>query len=168
VRFANEQTGWVCGCEGAINGTTNGGSNWILQSFATTLYLYSMSFVSPTTGWAVGTFGRILKTTTGGFTGIQPISNEIPAEYKLYQNYPNPFNPSTKIRFSIPPLEGVRGRKLIIYDILGREVTSLVNEQLKPGSYEVEWNASDYSSGFYYYRLTTEDYSETKGMVLVK
>ncbi|HEY3250843.1 MAG TPA: T9SS type A sorting domain-containing protein, partial [Ignavibacteria bacterium] len=101
---------------------------------------------------------------------INEISNIIPDEYKLYQNYPNPFNPSTKIRFSIPPSEGVTGRivRLDIYNILGKEIDALVNEELNPGTYEVEWNAANYPSGVYYYKLTAGDYSDTKNMILVK
>lgn len=105
--------------------------------------------------------------------GIQPISTEVPDYFSLSQNYPNPFNPVTKIRFSIPILKGVsakgeQGVLLKVYDILGREVATLVNEQLKPGIYEVDWDASVYSGGVYYYKLETESYSETKKMVLVK
>jgi hypothetical protein len=103
-------------------------------------------------------------------TGINLISSQIPLKYKLYENYPNPFNPVTKIKFDLPTK--VKGQtsnvKLLVYDILGREVASLVNEQLKPGSYEVEWNASNYPSGVYFYKLTTGSFNETKKMVLIK
>jgi hypothetical protein len=101
--------------------------------------------------------------------GIQPISAEIPERFALYQNYPNPFNPSTKIRFSIPV--GTHHGAFVqvnIYDIQGREITTLVNEELKPGIYEVDWNAISYSSGIYYYELTTNNFKETKKMVMVK
>ncbi len=101
--------------------------------------------------------------------GIQPISSEVPDNFSLSQNYPNPFNPVTKIKFSIPPSRGARGMtRLIIYDILGREVTMLVNEQLKPGTYEVEWDGSNFPSGVYFYTLKTEQFRETKRMVLLK
>jgi hypothetical protein len=101
--------------------------------------------------------------------GLQPVSLEVLSEFSLFQNYPNPFNPTTKIKFSIPPSKGARGMTLlIIYDILGREIATLVNEQLKPGTYEVEWDGSNYTSGVYFYKLITQDYSETKKMVLVK
>ena len=113
--------------------------------------------------------------------GIHSISSSLPKEYKLYQNYPNPFNPSTKIRFELrPPLNPLSRERdvplskegtlvsLIIYDILGREVATLVDEQLKPGSYEVEWDASAYPSGVYFYRLQTESFSETKKLILSK
>lgn len=97
--------------------------------------------------------------------GIKKLSNNIPSTYKLYQNYPNPFNPSTEIKFQIPISSFT---KLIVYNILGSEVTTLVNEQLKPGTYEVEWGASNYPSGVYFYKLTTAEFTETKRMVLVK
>ncbi len=108
-----------------------------------------------------------------GYAGINKISANIPSAFSLSQNYSNPFNPSTKIRFEIPqihsPLEGSKGDvKLIVYDVLGNEITTLVNENLSPGTYEAEWNASNYSSGIYYYRLTYGDFSETKKMILIK
>jgi len=107
--------------------------------------------------------------------GIQPISNEVPERFALYQNYPNPFNPATKIKFEIPLLRGVDGAKgdrrgvlLQVYDILGREITTLVNEELKPGTYEVDWQAENYPSGVYFYTLRAGSINETKKMVLLK
>ena len=117
--------------------------------------------------------------------GVKPIVGTVPNQFILYQNYPNPFNPVTKIKFSLPnpsesgvyvPLSHSEelGVRLIIYDILGREVATLIlplrggYEELKPGTYEVEWNASNYPSGVYFYRLTIKGYTETKKMVLLK
>lgn len=97
--------------------------------------------------------------------GISNISSEIPEGFKLNQNYPNPFNPSTKISFAIPKSGFVN---LKIYDMTGREITNLVNEQLQTGSYEVDFNASHLSSGVYYYKLTSGNFSEVKKMMLVK
>jgi photosystem II stability/assembly factor-like uncharacterized protein len=172
VRFANDQTGWVCGSGGSIYGSTNGGANWTLQSSGTATYLYSLSFVNGQTGWAAGATGRILKTTTGGLTYIQPVSNKIPTSFQLYQNYPNPFNPSAKIRFDISssPLafgEG-QGVRLIIYDAVGHQVAVLVNDQLQPGTYELEFGGSNYPNGVYFYKLTAGDFRETKKMILMK
>ncbi|MGA2669055.1 MAG: SBBP repeat-containing protein [Ignavibacteria bacterium] len=101
---------------------------------------------------------------------VKKISSDIPDNFHLSQNYPNPFNPTTKIKFDIPPLKGVRGMgvRLIISDLLGREVTTLINEQLKPGTYEAEWDASNYPSGVYFYKLITDNYNEARKMVLVK
>ncbi len=109
--------------------------------------------------------------------GIKNISSEIPKVFSLSQNYPNPFNPVTKIRFDIPPSEGGRGRiiQIKIFDILGREINTLVNQQLQPGTYEVDWNAANYTSGVYFYRIAihsdkmiTNGYSETRKMMLLK
>jgi hypothetical protein len=103
--------------------------------------------------------------------GIEPIGTEIPTKFDLFQNYPNPFNPVTKIKFDIPLSRGVsegRGVLLKIYDILGKEISSLVNEELKPGTYEIEWNAENIPSGVYFYSLITNDFTQTKRMVVLK
>jgi hypothetical protein len=93
-----------------------------------------------------------------------------PKEYALFQNYPNPFNPSTTIKYSIPS-NGKRemsNTKLIVYDILGREVATLINEKQKPGNYEVVFNAQNLASGTYFYRLTSGDFVKTMKFVLIK
>ena len=106
--------------------------------------------------------------------GIKPISSEIPEEFSLSQNFPNPFNPITKLRFALPPSPsgdlkaGGLVVRLFIYNILGREVAALVSEQLNPGTYEVDWDGTNYSSGIYYYKLTAGDIVQTKKMVLLK
>jgi flagellar hook assembly protein FlgD len=86
-------------------------------------------------------------------------------DYKLFQNYPNPFNPATNIRYSIKE-NGIVTIK--IYDILGKEIATLVNEKQSPGMYEVTWDASQYSSGIYFYKLTAGEFSEVKKMILIK
>jgi len=98
-------------------------------------------------------------------TGVTPISGETPKEHKLSQNYPNPFNPATKINFSLPKRSYVL---LVVYDMLGKEVTTLLNEVKIPRSYSVDFNGSNLSSGTYFYRMTADDYTETKKMTLVK
>jgi len=98
-------------------------------------------------------------------TGITPISNEIPKGFSLGQNYPNPFNPVTNINFSIPGSQNV---KIVVMDILGKEVATLVNEILSAGTYKADFDASGLSSGIYFYRLETENYTEVKKMTLVK
>jgi hypothetical protein len=101
--------------------------------------------------------------------GITSNTKDLPTEFSLTQNYPNPFNPATKIKFDIPTSRGTRGvTQLIIYDVLGKEIATPVNEQLNPGTYEIEWDGSNYPSGVYFYKLITNDYSETKKMVLIK
>jgi hypothetical protein len=117
----------------------------------------------------------VYRRPLGELTGIKPISEQIPEHYGLQQNYPNPFNPSTNIKFEIPNIsppftKGGQGglTTLKIFDLLGREVATLVNERLKPGTYEVEFNGSGYSSGIYFYKLVTEDFIDSKKMILIK
>ncbi|MCI0448288.1 MAG: T9SS type A sorting domain-containing protein [Chlorobi bacterium] len=115
--------------------------------------------------------------------GIKMVEGSIPEKFYLGQNYPNPFNPVTKIRFVIPPAEthSISSVQLIVFDMLGREITTLVNERLNPGTYEVSWDASNYPpgggqvpSGVYFYKLIVGDntnnggFTETKKMVLIK
>ncbi|TFB10246.1 T9SS type A sorting domain-containing protein [Candidatus Marinimicrobia bacterium MT.SAG.2] len=85
--------------------------------------------------------------------------------YELSQNYPNPFNPTTTLSYAIPRSGDVT---LIIYNILGEEIISLVNEFKSAGRYEITWDASAQSSGIYFYRLKSGDFEETKKMVLLK
>ncbi|MBL1213044.1 MAG: T9SS type A sorting domain-containing protein [Ignavibacteriae bacterium] len=104
-------------------------------------------------------------------TGIDDDKNLIVNEFKLYQNYPNPFNPSTTIKFTIPPNVGTSrdlSLRLKIYDILGREVKTLVNEQKPAGTYEVQFDASSLSSGVYFYQLSAGSFVETKKLMLLK
>lgn len=100
-----------------------------------------------------------------GVIGIEPIGTEIPSGYSLGQNYPNPFNPVTKIEYKIPKAGQV---KLIVYDLLGRQVKVLVDQKQNAGVYRVDLNGIELSSGVYFYRLTSDDYSDTKKMILLK
>jgi hypothetical protein len=113
---------------------------------------------------------RIIIDENDGIIGIKKINENVPDNFYLGQNYPNPFNPVTKIKFDVPangkgPTADV---KISIYDVSGRKVSVLVNEMMKPGSYEAEWNAANYSSGIYFYILTAGSISITKKMMLVK
>jgi hypothetical protein len=96
-------------------------------------------------------------------SGIKQISSEIPESFSLYQNYPNPFNPETSIEFDIPENSFV---KLSVYDITGRELEILVNENLSPGRYSVLWNAEGYSSGVYFYRILSDGKQFTRKMII--
>jgi len=97
--------------------------------------------------------------------GIVNINSNIPDNFTLGQNYPNPFNPATKIKFAIKTASFT---ELKVFDLLGREVKTLVKEELKPGEYEVSFNAANLPSGVYFYRLNTAKFTETKKMVLIK
>jgi len=96
---------------------------------------------------------------------VEKLSNEIPQSITLSQNYPNPFNPSTKIRFSLTKVEQV---SLVIYDALGREVETLINQTLNAGVYEKEFNPKGLSSGIYFYKLKTNSQTVTKKMIFSK
>ena len=98
---------------------------------------------------------------TVGITGI----NQIPSKYELFQNYPNPFNPTTNVKFSILNSGNV---KLIVYDVMGREVQTLVNEKLQAGTYETTFDGSNLNSGVYFYKLMTQGFTETKRMLMIK
>jgi len=98
-------------------------------------------------------------------SGVNDRTNDLPLTYELKQNYPNPFNPSTTIAFDVPSVGHVQLR---IFDLLGREVASLLNEQRNAGRYHVEWDASRFSSGVYFYRIESGEFKQTKKLMLVK
>jgi hypothetical protein len=104
----------------------------------------------------------VLKTNT---VGVNNISTVIPTEHKIYTNYPNPFNPVTRIKFEIPRDEFV---KITVYDLSGKAVTELVNERLKAGVYETDFNGASLASGTYFYRIEAANFVETRKMVLIK
>ena len=91
--------------------------------------------------------------------------NDVPLTFRLEQNYPNPFNPATQITYFLPITSHI---SLKVFDLLGREVAMLVNEEKHAGSYSVEWNAANMPSGVYFYRLQTNDFVKTKKLVLIK
>jgi photosystem II stability/assembly factor-like uncharacterized protein len=167
IEFINEQTGFVVGT-GVIYRTTNGGSQWATGSMPTQGRIESIKFFNASTGIMAGDKGAILKTTNGGgifLVGVASLNNSIASDYKLHQNYPNPFNPVTNIQFDIPKSDFVTVR---VYDILGKEVENLVSEFKPAGSYNISFDASNLGSGVYFYRLETNNFAETKRMVLVK
>ena len=166
VSFRTPQEGWMAlSFAEKLAYTTNSGINWTVIVTPDTVGIYDVTFVDENHGWAVGKNGTVLKYDTSS-VGIKKINqNSFITSYILYQNYPNPFNPTTMIRFDL--LKSVYV-KLTVYDILGKEIITLVNEKLSAGSYEVEWNASDYPSGVYFYKLVTDEFVDVKKMVLVK
>jgi photosystem II stability/assembly factor-like uncharacterized protein len=122
--------------------------------------------------YGVSGYSNIVSITV---TEIKLIENIVSKEFSVSQNYPNPFNPSTKIRFQVPYREGWQRNAdgvgfvtLKVFDITGKEVATLVNEQLQPGTYETDWNASAFSSGVYFYKIEAGKYTETKRMLLLK
>jgi photosystem II stability/assembly factor-like uncharacterized protein len=165
LKVFNPNTILTIGSMGYILYSINGGSNWI-QNKISSQDLNDMFFNNYNTGYIIGDFGTILKTTNGGFSWINSFGELIPTEFSLSQNYPNPFNPNTIIRFQI---KNSRFVTLRIYDILGKEVATLVNEKQSPGTYEVSWDGSAYPSGVYFYKLSIDNlFLDCKKMIFLK
>ena len=179
--FINRNKGWGVGGvtnyggnPGIVWATTNGGLNWGYQQPDTTIQVFvfgTICFADSMNGWTYNASGnKGIHTTNGGgqimFTGINVISSEIPKTFKLYQNYPNPFNSSTKIKFQMSK-SGYAVLKMT--DILGREIFTLVNQILNSGIYEADFEANNFSSGIYFYRLIIDgNIIDTKKMILIK
>ncbi len=106
-----------------------------------------------------------MKIRQDKLTGVSPIKLSVPAKYLLEQNYPNPFNPVTAIRYSIPKSEFV---SIIVYDILGNKIETLVNEFKAAGNYKTEFNGGRFSSGIYFYRMKAGGFAATKKMILIE
>lgn len=174
LKYLSPNKIFIAADAGYIFRTSNNGMNWDSLAAPNGNDLYGMSFVNENTGWLVGIWGTIYKTTNGGgqgFTiGVNQISSEIPGKFLLSQNYPNPFNPVTKIVFNVPSnLNGqLSDTRLDIFDVSGKLIETLVNQNLSAGIYEVNWNADNFPSGVYFYTLKSNHYSETKRMVLMK
>jgi photosystem II stability/assembly factor-like uncharacterized protein len=144
----------------------DGGNAWTEFDIGISRPIDGIKFINENTGYIYSEYsGTILKTTNGGTTFINNISSNVPEGFRLYQNYPNPFNPSTKIKFEIPKSGKV---ELVIYDITGRKVQELLNENLSAGSYEMIFNASNLSSGIYFYVLKSFDHISSKKMIYLK
>ena len=166
VCFTDSANGTVVGDAGTIQRTTDGGDTWATQISGITTRLNAVSFSDQDNGTAVGDEGVILRTTNGGVTFIEEKEiNTIPTNYTLNHNYPNPFNPSTTIQYSIKERTSV---ELILYDILGRQVEVLVNEEQDAGYYKINFDAGRLASGIYFYRLQAGNFVETKKMILMK
>jgi len=149
--------------------TTNAGIHWIAERRVSINPIFELGTAAGFNVIAAGQYGTILKLGLG-VTSTGNNNTSTPKEFSLEQNFPNPFNPNTNVKFSIPFESNV---KLTVYDISGKEVSKLVNSKMNAGSHTVNFNASEYSSGVYFYRLdvTGKDginYSDTKKMVLVK
>jgi photosystem II stability/assembly factor-like uncharacterized protein len=178
--FINKDRGWGVGGvtnyggnPGIIWATTNGGLNWGYQQPDTSTAVFRFSvidFVDSLDGWAYNANGsKGVHTINGGgqiiYTGISVVSTEVPNDFMLCQNYPNPFNPTTNIKYQIAKSSFVT---IKIFDVLGREVVTLVNQKQSPGTFRASFDGTALPSGVYFYRVITESFSETKKMILVK
>ena len=160
--FTNEYTAFANGYA-----SSNGGAIWISQF--TPSSPTAIQFINNYTGFIVGNTGVIYKTTNAGglMVNVTQTSSIIPDKHSLSQNYPNPFNPSTKINYEIKSSGLV---SLKVFDLLGKQVASLVSEKQNAGSYAVDFNSSEFSlpSGIYFYTLNAGEFTETRKMILVK
>lgn len=170
--FIDSQNGWTVGGVGQglrILRTTNGGNTWSHQDqpipLSSNIYFESIYMLNLTTGFIVGGNGIILKTTNSGVSQANINLHIQQDKFELYQNYPNPFNPITNISYTIPRKEFV---SLIVYDLLGREISNLVSEKQNAGNYHIKFDASNLSSGVYLYRLKSGDFTDTKKLILQK
>jgi photosystem II stability/assembly factor-like uncharacterized protein len=148
--------------------TSDGGNSWIpqRQPFKNSYgYYSSICFGDQGLGLIVGPQGTILRTTNGGVTSVSTQSPSIPVAMALEQNYPNPFNPTTVISFQVPVASHV---KLTVFDMLGRVVVTLVDENKPGGVHAVQFDAAGLASGVYFYRLRTGAGTFTKKMLLVR
>ncbi len=164
VEFLNQDTGWVTGCCGRIWQTMDGGTAWSafesgLNSNITRVNVLHNEKVV----YAMGTNNALLRLDL--VTSVKEHELELPTNFYLAQNYPNPFNPATNIRFEIRDLGLVT---LKVFDVLGREIATLINELKQPGSYEFEWNAEGVSSGVYIYQIQMTGFIQTKKMILIR
>ena len=156
---------------GGIFMSNNSGSNF--SNFGITASSNAVIYNSSSSRVLAGVTG----SSNGGVwwitfvpTRINSISSEVPSSFKLDQNFPNPFNPATNIRFELPD-QGTGpdlSVHLVVYDGLGKEVETLVNENMSAGVYEINWNADKYAGGVYFYKLSAGNYSQMRKMVLLK
>jgi photosystem II stability/assembly factor-like uncharacterized protein len=172
IYFINPNTGWAVGDYYAATNTstyytTNGGTNWVnTNGIVSSGRLNRVKINNSPVGYVAGQYQTVYRTTNaGGLTGISGNPESTPLNYSLSQNYPNPFNPVTKINFALPKQGLVTLR---IYDILGREVRTLVNEIKSAGNYSVDFNGSNIASGIYFYKLESNSFTSIKRMILIK
>jgi Secretion system C-terminal sorting domain len=151
----NSQINWSALSSFGISGSTN----------SITITSAGQSFAGTSSNESSKVISGFLAYTSSNVTGVSDEKEIIPTVYKLNQNYPNPFNPSTTIRYSIPKTSLVT---LKVYDVLGREVAALVNEEKPLGTYQVNFDASSLASGIYFYKIQAGSFVETKKMILLK
>jgi photosystem II stability/assembly factor-like uncharacterized protein len=165
LKFTSHKVGYLLGEGSIILQTTDGAVTWEPLASPSGNTLHAVSFPSPQVGYAVGDNGTIIKTITGVLTGVTPVNAAIPGKFNLYQNYPNPFNPSTKIKFDIssPGFTTIK-----VFDSNGKQVDELFSERISAGSYEVNFSGERLSSGVYYYKIETGNFTQTKKMILMK
>ncbi len=166
VNFFDKRIGLAAGEWGTVLYTKDGGLSWETIRSATSNYLTSVSFLTSRSAIATGEGGTILRLTLDEPLSVGDTKQEqLPEKVELFQNYPNPFNPSTIIRFSLPSASEI---KLVVFDILGREIHTLVNGHQQAGYHSIEWKPESLSSGIYFYQLQTPTSSITRKLLLLR
>ncbi len=147
--------------------STNNGTNWsdISAGLPANIGIDEITCNSTHAFAMVYQTGAVYRRPLSELIGIQPISSEVPKQFSLSQNYPNPFNPVTNINFNVKKRGLV---KLAVFNSIGQEIETLINQQLSPGSFKVDWNAASHPSGVYYYKIAAGEYTETRKMILIK
>jgi hypothetical protein len=157
---------------GMLFRTVNHGQNWLFQIADTSVHIFQYfhnQFVNRLNGWAYAVTNGV-HTVTGGdtvfYTGIKQIRNNFPDHYKLFQNYPNPFNNSSKFKVQISKSANI---EIKVYDVTGKLMITILNRKLNIGTYEINFDGSNYSSGVYFYSLIVDgNLIDTKKMILLK
>ena len=152
--------------ENGIYKSTNNGLNWVRKNEGLNHTPPMVSLLVNGNYIYAGTIEySVFRRSINEIVGIQTITGNLPLRYSLKQNYPNPFNPVTKISYDLPNSNFV---SLKVFDMNGKEIENLVNENQNAGSYSLTFNAANYPSGVYFYKLVTEGFSETKKMMVIK
>ena len=163
--YPTDLIGWISGFDGVILRTMDGGETWVRQEVPINVDYNSIKIISNSVAYAAGGYGVVIKTSNGDATTAINTNTETAKNFILKQNYPNPFNPVTNLEFGISKLGFV---SLKIYDVLGKEVAVIVNNNVNPGTYKYNFDGSNLVSGVYFYRLEAGDFTDVKRMVLVK
>ena len=157
--------------------TTNYGATWVSKDLSTGEYVMGLWIADADNFYMSGggswiEIPVVLKSTNGGSVFVNTVGSEVPDSYSLGQNYPNPFNPRTVVSFSLPVDSKV---SIKVYDVMGREVQTLVNERMQAGRYEVTFNIESatehrrtFGSGIYFYQMKAGNFKETRRMILIK
>lgn len=155
------------GVTGGVYLSTNNGTSWTAVNTGLTNggTITVLSLAVSSTNLFAGTYAGVWQRPLSQMTAVKLSESEIPSEFSLSQNYPNPFNPTTSISFSLPARSFV---SLKVFDILGREVSTIVSEELQAGSYTRQWNAAQMANGVYFYCLQAGTFSEIKKLVFLK
>ena len=172
-RRTNAEIWGTLGCDTSFIVSKDTGKTWYFVPTKDTLCIFALGFSDSLNGIAAGEAGYIFRYVPDSVVSVNEVQTQVPNSFVLEQNYPNPFNPSTVIQYTIGERQFV---SIKVYDILGNEITTLVNKEQSPGIYEVEFKSqsanvglgSVLTSGIYFYRLISGSYTETKKMLLLK